>query len=154
MGGAGGQTVDTRSPFGVPLKFFGYHCSKELCKKLVASKGTAAGRPFFFADGIGISLIFFICGSYLIFKVNFLPGGRGDLQAKSTVLYYVESITKENRVGRTKSPGGFRNLSAAQKKFRKVDRKSSRYFIHSKFARSETASYTTSTTCGCTIPVW
>ena len=48
----------------------------------------------------------------------------------------------------------FRNLSAAQKKFRKVDRKSSRYFIHSKFARSETASYTTSTTCGCTIPVW
>ena len=48
----------------------------------------------------------------------------------------------------------FRNLSAAQKKFRKVDRKSSCYFIHSKFARSETASYTTSTTCGCTIPVW
>ena len=47
LGGAGGQTVDTRSPFGVPLKFFGYHCSKELCKKLVASKGTAAGRPFF-----------------------------------------------------------------------------------------------------------
>ena len=48
----------------------------------------------------------------------------------------------------------FRNLSAAEKKFRKVDKKSSRYFIHSKFARSETASNTTSTTCGCTIPVW
>ena len=62
--------------------------------------------------------------------------------------------TKQKRVGRTKSLGGFRNLSAAQKKFRKVDRKSSCYFIHSKFARSETASYTTSTTCGCTIPVW
>ena len=36
----------------------------------------------------------------------------------------MQNQTKEKRVGRTKSPGGFRNLSAAQKKFRKVDRKS------------------------------
>ena len=48
----------------------------------------------------------------------------------------------------------FRNLSAAQKKFRKVDRKSSCYFIHSKFARYETTSNTTSATRGRTIPVW
>ena len=48
----------------------------------------------------------------------------------------------------------FRNLSAAEKKFRKVDKKSSRYFIHSKFARYETTSNTTSATRGRTIPVW
>ena len=110
--------------------------SKACCNEWDCSRPT-----IFIADGIRISLIF-------------LFAGVGGAQVKSTVHYYAESKTKEKTVARTKSPGGFRNLSAAQKKFGKVGRKNSCYFIHPKFARSQTTSYTTSITLGRTILVW
>ena len=38
LGRSGGQTVDTRSTSGVPLKSLGYNGSNELCGRSVASK--------------------------------------------------------------------------------------------------------------------
>ena len=94
----------------------------------------------------------FYCGWHKNFVNLFICGGGA--QVKSTGHYYAESKTKEKTVARTKSPDGFRNLSAAQKKFGKVGRKNFCYFIHPKFARSQTTSYTTSITLGRTILVW
>merc|ERR1712203_409523 len=38
LGRSGGQTVDTRSTSGLPLKSLGYNGSNELCGRSVASK--------------------------------------------------------------------------------------------------------------------
>ena len=38
LGRCGGQTIDTRSTSGVPLKSLGYNGSNELCGRSVASK--------------------------------------------------------------------------------------------------------------------
>ena len=51
MGRSGGQTVDTRSTSGVPLKSLGYNGSNELCGRSVASKLSLQQADGFFYQG-------------------------------------------------------------------------------------------------------
>ena len=55
MGRSGGQTVDTRSTSGVPLKSLGYNGSNELCGRSVASKlSPQQADGFFFQSDMKI----------------------------------------------------------------------------------------------------
>ena len=66
LGGAGGQTVETRSTFGVPLQNLVYNASNELCGRSVASKLRPQQADGLFYQGdteIGEKLHFFIKSS-------------------------------------------------------------------------------------------